>query len=260
VWITRLFLFVILVGVCAAGEIHLWTDIQGRQVKATFISLKDDVLVLEVSPGHQLSVSLARISTADQAYARYLAGGGGVVQKPMIENWIMRDTFIGQRMSYAIVARQNPTAYTVTGLPPGVMLNSSTGVISGAPVAYKTQNGVPAPFVLTVSAWNSAGVSEKVMVNWTILPVPSSILGVYSGLVDRHALLNDDLGGSFRMVTSSTGAFSGFLTLGAQNYRFMGVLNITPAGDLAAAQVAISRKSPLSGIQRCPKLVPHNRW
>lgn len=245
---TRVALLLLLSSASVFAELHLWTDTKGRQITATFVSLVNSTVTLETTSGSRHSFPLSALIAADQAYALSLAGGGPVSQKPVVTPWTMPDSRIGQRISHAIVGSNSPTSYTVTGLPPGVLLDSKTGVISGAPTAFQTSGGVPAPFVLKVSASNSAGTSEPVTVNWVILPPPGIPTGTFSGLVDRHEALNHNLGGSFKINTTNTGAFSGSLTFGTQSHSFKGALTITETGDCATASANISRKSPLASL------------
>ncbi|HMJ22553.1 MAG TPA: putative Ig domain-containing protein, partial [Terriglobales bacterium] len=54
---------------------------------------------------------------------------------------------IGVAFSYTITATNNPTSYNATGLPPGLNVNTSTGLISGTPTTAGTTN-------VTISASN----------------------------------------------------------------------------------------------------------
>ena len=60
----------------------------------------------------------------------------------------------GVAFRYAITASQNPTSYGATGLPAGLSVNTTTGVIAGTVAAAGTYN-------VTVSATNGAGTATK---------------------------------------------------------------------------------------------------
>lgn len=72
----------------------------------------------------------------------------------------------GSFFSYQIVASNNPTSFSATGLPDGLTV-SATGLISGIP----TQAG---PFSVTLGATNRAGTGTKV-VNFTFSPAPVTL-------------------------------------------------------------------------------------
>ncbi len=58
-----------------------WTDLQGRTVEAVFAGLEGDNVLLRMGNGQTVPFPLARLSGADQAFAR-TAGGGGGAQAP----------------------------------------------------------------------------------------------------------------------------------------------------------------------------------
>src|SRR5438309_7833883 len=56
----------------------------------------------------------------------------------------------GVAFSYTITATNNPTSYSATGLPAGLSVNTSTGLISGTPTTTGTNN-------VTITASDGAG-------------------------------------------------------------------------------------------------------
>jgi hypothetical protein len=71
--------------------------------------------------------------------------------------------------SYTIVAYNTPiTSYAASGLPPGLSVNTSTGLISGAPTTAGTYN-------VTISATNAAGTTNKGLVIQVTGPNPPVI-------------------------------------------------------------------------------------
>jgi uncharacterized repeat protein (TIGR03803 family) len=70
----------------------------------------------------------------------------------------------GYPLSYQVGATNIPIAYSASGLPPGLSMNSGTGLISGAPTATGT-------FSTTVAASNTAGSGSGTL-TFLILPAP----------------------------------------------------------------------------------------
>jgi sugar lactone lactonase YvrE len=87
---------------------------------------------------------------------------------PEITSPLIATGTIGQSFTYRIKAKGDPTSFTATGLPSGLSLNGSTGIISGFPTVAGTKN-------VTLSATNYGGrtgtaVLAVTIVNGTITP------------------------------------------------------------------------------------------
>jgi autotransporter-associated beta strand protein len=72
------------------------------------------------------------------------------------------DGTVGKPLNYQIPATNNPSRYEAAGLPPGLRVNPTTGVVSGTPTAA----GI---YFATVSAANDAG-SAKAEVDFVLIP------------------------------------------------------------------------------------------
>jgi hypothetical protein len=68
---------------------------------------------------------------------------------------------VGSPLSYALTASNNPVTYIVTGLPSGLSINSTTGVISGMPVTAGT-------YTLNASAGNTLGTGAPTAITLTV--------------------------------------------------------------------------------------------
>ena len=59
-------------GLCmsASAEVRTWTDVQGRQVSATFVKIEGEDIVLQTADGALHKFALTRLSAEDQAIAK----------------------------------------------------------------------------------------------------------------------------------------------------------------------------------------------
>lgn len=88
---------------------------------------------------------------------------------PFITSPTSASGIIGASFSYQITATNSPTSYSASSLPPGLMVNTSTGLISGTP----TTVGI---YPVTVFASNASGAgSQAVTLNIDACPCPPPI-------------------------------------------------------------------------------------
>src|SRR6266550_691655 len=92
-----------------------------------------------------------------------ILSGAPVITSPTTASGTVCNAF-----SYQITATNNPTSYGATGLPAGLTLNTSTGVISGTPTATGT-------FTVTISATNSRGTGSATLTITISPPAPPVI-------------------------------------------------------------------------------------
>ncbi|MEX1010316.1 MAG: Ig-like domain-containing protein, partial [Chthoniobacterales bacterium] len=95
----------------------------------------------------------------------------GSVQTPVIDSPLAAAAVVGQPFSYRITASNSPSSFAAAGLPDGLSLETTTGVITGSPVS----SGV---YQIALSASNVAGTGPAELV----LTVTESGGGAY--LVD----------------------------------------------------------------------------
>lgn len=136
---------------------------------------------------------------------------------------------------------RSPASFAATGLPAGLKIDPLTGIISGRVTASKST-----PYVVKITAKNVLG-SDVVNVTLWVSPLPAGSIGTFAAPLPRHAF-NDGLGGRVDMVTTSTGSFSGKLTLGGRKpISFKGgLLSMSSApGSRPAGAITLSQPAPL---------------
>ncbi|AWI09961.1 putative Ig domain-containing protein [Ereboglobus luteus] len=74
----------------------------------------------------------------------------GASMRPVITSAATKNGVVGEPFSYQIIAQYSPTAYDATGLPSGLAVNQTSGMISGTAATSGTYNVV-------LSASNAAG-------------------------------------------------------------------------------------------------------
>jgi hypothetical protein len=130
---------------------------------------------------------------------------------PAITSALISIATVGQPFSYQITAKNNPTSFNATGLPNGLSVDTSSGLISGT----ATTGGI---YPVSISATSFAGTGTetlKLTVNYT------KVAGTYKGLV---AVGGTDLG-MFQLTLTPTGLFTGKVTIPGKTYAVKGTFS-----------------------------------
>ena len=126
-----------------------------------------------------------------------------------------------------------PTSWTVTGLPPGITANNTTGRITGK----FSKSG---PYSVKFVATNLKGPSAPATMSIQVDPLPSTTLGTFMALLDRNPALNANLGGRLDLQVTASGSFTGKLAMPTTPQPFTGVLS-GATGSNPTASVAVPK-------------------
>jgi uncharacterized repeat protein (TIGR03803 family) len=91
-----------------------------------------------------------------------------LVDPPLITGAEVATATVGQPFSYQIVANDGPASYTATGLPAGLILNSTTGLISGTPTELAASN-------IRLTAQSARGAATGVLTLHVVAAMTSAI-------------------------------------------------------------------------------------
>ncbi|MCE2862589.1 MAG: putative Ig domain-containing protein [Opitutaceae bacterium] len=92
---------------------------------------------------------------------------GPSLSAPVISGAISVSGQVGVSFSYGITASGTPTSYELTGAPAWMLLNTTTGVITGTPTA-------PGSFAVSAVARNAAGVSAPFPMTVNVAPAANT--------------------------------------------------------------------------------------
>ncbi|MGA9862926.1 MAG: choice-of-anchor D domain-containing protein, partial [Terriglobales bacterium] len=135
------------------------------------------------------------------------------IPAPVITSATTASGTAGSAFSYQIAASNTPSSYGATGLPAGLSVNGTSGLISGTPTAAATST-------VTLSANNSGGTGSASL-TLTINPAPAAgqltanpaSLAFGSAQVGSSLTLTDSLtntGGSSVTISQATATGTGF--------------------------------------------------
>jgi len=172
---------------------------------------------------------------------------------PVITSSTTATVIVNNTFSYTITASNNPTSFNATGLPTGLSIDVSTGIISGTPT---TTGSYP----VTITATNLGGTDSKTLtinVNNPPAPIITST-ATASGIVDstfNYAITASNNPGSYNatalpaglIINTSTGVISGTPTIFGV---YTSTISATNAGgtDSITLTITIDTLPPISGI------------
>ncbi len=156
-------------------------------------------------------------------------------EAPAFPNCVVNNTYPSYQLPYdSTTEDQVPTTFTVSNLPPGLVCNATTGLITGKPTTVGTYSNIQ------VKLSNGVGPATISQGAITIYPFPTTCTGAYVGLMDRDATLNTSLGGRVDLTVAAAGSFTGSLKLGASSYAL--------AGTMVTAAPTMGTPNPHPGI------------
>lgn len=147
-----------------------------------------------------------------------------LLKKPTITNAAPSEGIVSGSFTWQLSSDEPATRFTVSDLPSGLSYDAKTHRIVGAP-------NVSGTFTIKITPTNAAGTGTTQSFTLTIRPMPTTIVGGYAGLIDRHPGVNDDLGGRITMKVTHTGSFTGRLYTAAASYPLRGRLLASTSAD-----------------------------
>lgn len=129
------------------------------------------------------------------------------------------DTIVGDaRYRYQVVFSPYPSTLTITGLPPGLVLDKATGWVTG----YARR---PGTYVVNIRARNAAGASEPQFATIRVQALPVGSVGTFNAIVEPVREVNGLIGGRLDLTTTINGGFSLVLAQGKLDVRASGHLS-----------------------------------
>ena len=153
------------------------------------------------------SITLSATNAAGTGTATLTLTINVTASPPAITSTLTASGTVGSPFSYTITATKNPTSFNAAGLPAGLSINTTTGVIAGTPTAAGTSS-------VTLSATNGLGTGSATLAVTISVPPPSSL---FSGITTPPIVIQND-SNSIELGVKFTASTAGSIT-GARFYK-----------------------------------------
>jgi|GEM_PF-1237063 len=129
-----------------------------------------------------------------------------------------------------------PTRFVASGLPSGLKMDATTGIISGRPTVAGPRDRI------YITASNIAGSIRQGPYRLAVDDYDANAQGTFVGLIDRSGnftgpIPDEGLGARFDLVTTRSGSFSGRVTIGTRAYPFRGLLDTSSADPVGSVVI-----------------------
>lgn len=138
---------------------------------------------------------------------------------------------IGSNFSYTVqTTGGTATKWSAKGLPPGLSIHPTTGVISGVPTAFGEFDQI------VITATNAAGQSTSVVYQINIADFAPLAQGSFTGILNRDGTLNANetggLGARVDLKVMGNASYTGKVTIGKTSIPVSGTLNTAPTNPI----------------------------
>jgi hypothetical protein len=142
---------------------------------------------------------------------------------------------VGSPFSYQMLfTRGTPTRWSASGLPPGLRIDPTTGILSGVPTAAGDFDR------LVITASNAFGQASSIAFLLDVQPLPAAVVGQFSGLIERAGNATGELGGRILLTTTTSSTFTAALTIGKKRFPLRGQLDSSSGNSTGTGSVAIN--------------------
>ncbi len=218
------------------------------------------LIISGLSNGVAYTIKIKAVNAAGAGLASNAVSGTPIFP-PVISSVLSASSVYGTASTYAITASNSPTSYNATGLPSGMTINTSSGVIS---IAANTGVGV---YNIKIFAYNglTTGVDSAILV-YTVIAGPPKMLSINNiatqtaGNAFSIVVNSTDEYGNLSNVTDSTtialslvsgsdtleGNLTGIIPAGSNSVTFSNLLYYTAEDTVSVAATKISGSAILS--------------